>query len=303
MESFQLSFLTSLDALQSTSPSIQPETRVLAVGAVEYGPVLADQPLQFTQLPGTRVELDNLAKRISPQNWRELSGEHVTPDSLLEAIERVELIHLATHAYVKPIVENTIAQKGVGSGAVRLTAEQRSPLLATRMALSGANDPAENTIVTGDRFAATNLSGAKLVVLSACESGVGERVLGEGVFGLQRAFHVAGAKHVIATHWPVSDTDAVQFMDAFYQALLEQSLPPIEALRRAQLSMLEAESQTKASSLRQLARRGITFNFQTNKGPTENAAEDQASESAAPKYGVPQPSKRSTWAAFFLSVD
>jgi CHAT domain-containing protein len=73
-----------------------------------------------------------------------------------------------------------------------------------------------------------------LAVLSVCETGLGDVAGGEGVFGLQRAFHLAGARNVVATLWKVDDTATAALMAVFYRELWEKGQPPIEALRRAQ---------------------------------------------------------------------
>ena len=77
-----------------------------------------------------------------------------------------------------------------------------------------------------------------LVVLSACETGLGTVAGGEGVFGLQRAFHLAGARTVVASLWKVDDTATRKLMRLFYSKLWEQGMPAAEALRQAQLTVL-----------------------------------------------------------------
>jgi CHAT domain-containing protein len=76
-----------------------------------------------------------------------------------------------------------------------------------------------------------------LAVLSACDSGRGDVAGGEGVFGLQRAFHVAGAKNVIASLWKVDDRATAALMNVFYHQLWVAGKPAIQALRRAQLTI------------------------------------------------------------------
>ncbi len=155
-------------------------------------------------------------------------------------------------------------------------------------------------INTGDQLSLADSSDSQLVVLSACESGVGERVVGEGVFGLQRAFHVAGASHVVATLWPVSDDDAVHFMEAFYRALLAERLSPAAALQKAQLSLLQHPSPENLQPARLAARRGILFKTQDEGGDSETTGDAARSDSNNNYYDSPT---RSTWGAFFLSVD
>jgi CHAT domain-containing protein len=74
-------------------------------------------------------------------------------------------------------------------------------------------------------------------VLSACETGLGEVAGGEGVFGLQRAFHLAGAKNVVASLWKVDDQATAALMALFYDKLWRQKKPAIKALREAQLTL------------------------------------------------------------------
>jgi CHAT domain-containing protein len=82
-----------------------------------------------------------------------------------------------------------------------------------------------------------DLSGLELAVLSACETGLGDVAGGEGTFGLQRAFHLAGTRDVIASLWKVPDRPTAALMALFYRNLWDRELPPIEALRQAQLEI------------------------------------------------------------------
>jgi CHAT domain-containing protein len=82
-----------------------------------------------------------------------------------------------------------------------------------------------------------DLSGLELAVLSACETGLGDVAGGEGAFGLQRAFHLAGTRDVIASLWKIPDRPTAALMAEFYRNLWELNLPPIEALRQAQLTI------------------------------------------------------------------
>ena len=92
-------------------------------------------------------------------------------------------------------------------------------------------------IVTAEAIAGLPLQDLELVVLSACETGLGLVGGGEGVFGLQRAFHLAGAHNVVASLWKVDDEATAALMAIFYDQLWRQDKPPIEALRAAQLTL------------------------------------------------------------------
>src|SRR5262249_52775312 len=86
--------------------------------------------------------------------------------------------------------------------------------------------------------AGLRLQGTQLVVLSACETALGEVSFADGVIGLQRSLTLAGARSVILTLWPVSDVTTKDLMVAFYRNLFEKKMTKSEALRQAQLEMV-----------------------------------------------------------------
>src|SRR5262249_7608447 len=96
-------------------------------------------------------------------------------------------------------------------------------------------------IWTALEVAEQDLRGTELVVLSACETGLGESAGGEGLLGLQRAFQVAGAECVVASLWKVDDEATRLLMETFYHNLWNKRLGKLEALRQAQLSLLNGE--------------------------------------------------------------
>ena len=104
-------------------------------------------------------------------------------------------------------------------------------------------------ILTAEEIGTQNLDGVQIVVLSACESGLGKQASGEGLLGLQRAFQSAGARSVVASLWSVDDAATKTLMLAFYTNLWEKKLPKLEALRQAQLTMLR-EYDPQAGQLR-----------------------------------------------------
>jgi CHAT domain-containing protein len=84
-----------------------------------------------------------------------------------------------------------------------------------------------------------------LAVLSACETGLGDVAGGEGVFGLQRAFHLAGTRNIVTSLWRVNDEATAALMALFYHYLWQENLPPIEALRQAQLYLYRHPGKVK----------------------------------------------------------
>jgi CHAT domain-containing protein len=93
-------------------------------------------------------------------------------------------------------------------------------------------------VLTAEEVAALNLSGVEWAVLSGCDTGVGEVRTGEGVFGLRRAFRVAGAKTVIMSLWPVEDKSTRQWMTTLYAGRLTRKLNTADAVRDASLTVL-----------------------------------------------------------------
>src|SRR5262249_12875435 len=128
----------------------------------------------------------------------------------------------------------------------RIGAGARSPLLLSGLVLAGANRKPgaqsetyapDGGIVTAEELVGLPLERLELAGPAGWRTGPGGRAGGEGVFGLQRAFHVAGAANVVASLWQVDDTATAALMTLFYHYLWEEKRPPLEALRQAQLTL------------------------------------------------------------------
>ena len=128
------------------------------------------------------------------------------------------------------------------------------PLVRCGIALAGANYAPKSAfpvphsalvdgLLTGLEAALLNLQGTELVILSACDSGTGEVKIGEGVMSLRRAFRIAGAQTVLASHWKVSDKATSQLMTEFIRRW-RSGEPRAEAWRAAQLSLLHSKEFT-----------------------------------------------------------
>ncbi len=187
-----------------------------------------------------------------------MKGHDATEADLRAAMPGRQIIHLATHGFFAddqvgshiPIDEASqrLMQGSVELKGYRATVTSRNPLLLSGLVVSGANalrsrardaaNPGDDGILTAEEIAMTDLSSAELVVLSACETGLGQTARGEGVFGLQRAFQSAGARTTVTSLWKVDDAATRVLMVEFYRNLLERKKPRLEALRQAQITVL-----------------------------------------------------------------
>jgi len=169
------------------------------------------------RLPGSRAEvlaIARLARQAHPDSYVDTAlGCAAVPSALRRAAtERVELLHIATHARVDA---------------------QRPRLSALALTPESSGEPAVSTFGLLDILALKLNS--SLVVLSACDTSRGRLLPGEGVLGPAQAFLEAGAATVIASYWRIDDQLTSRFMQQFYQHLLLEHMPTAMALRRAQL--------------------------------------------------------------------
>jgi CHAT domain-containing protein len=250
-----------LDRLR-TAPEKSAAKGVLVVGGVNYDATPATpspnprrpsgaQQVHLLALP----YFDHLLKAVTPlaksvnQDICALSGTQADAASVLRVLPAVRYAHLHTHGYfadaavlsILQLDPKIFAQRLSSTGEVRerIGHGAKSPLVLSGLAFAGANRPETpgRGIVTGETLQDLDLSGMELAVLSACQTGLGQAAGGEGVFGLQRALHMAGCRNVVASLWSIYNGSTLVFMEEYYANLWTKKLPPIEALRQAQLSM------------------------------------------------------------------
>ncbi len=181
-----------------------------------------------------------------------LTGDIATEAAFKVLAPGRRILHLATHAF---FLGGSCAEPARGTrGITRLkqastatsAAGDEGLLHLSGLALAGANQRGavslddEDGILTAEEVVALDLSSAELVVLSACDTGVGRVAAGEGVLGLRRAFQVAGAHAIVTTLWPVDDEAARAWMGSFYAAFFARNLGPAESVGEASREVLRS---------------------------------------------------------------
>jgi CHAT domain-containing protein/tetratricopeptide (TPR) repeat protein len=207
--------------------------------------------LAWPPLPGTAKEADAIAALLDhPSVYR---GAQAT-EAALKALHGPRLLHLATHGFFLPDATpaptpppttslfGLTPAVGTSTAATAPTpaAPAANPLLRSGLALAGANalrsGGGDDGILTALEAAGLDLTGTRLVVLSACQTGVGKVTNGDGVYGLRRALVIAGAESLVMSLWQVDDDATQALMTGFYQRL-ERGAGRGPALRDAQRAL------------------------------------------------------------------
>lgn len=180
----------------------------------------------FDYLPGSKKEVTQIGDRLSACGWE--TAVHIdlqATESRFKALSStpVDVIHISTHGYYFPL-KNTEDQQPTDN----IFKMSDDPLIRSGLLFSGANsiwnsgsrvDSMEDGVLTGHEISLMNLSHTRLVVLSACNTAHGDIDFREGVYGLQRAFRMAGAGAVLVSLWDIPDNETTIFMEAFYEQL------------------------------------------------------------------------------------
>ena len=259
-QSFDLVFMDAAYDLLS-QPTVIADGSPLVCSAPDFG----ENPSQtveiakrnFAPLPGAQKEGENITALFEKAGFepRHLTGKSASETLLREALaETPNLLHIASHGFFQESLPGP-AMNGMRGGdfsefqrnQFTVAGQQGSPLPALKhgdpllrsgIALAGANLNAtsksgDDGLLTALEAEGLNLDGTRLVVLSACETGVGSLREGEGVYGLRRAFFLAGARALLTTLWSVDDAATRRFMERFYKLYLDGT-PARQALLRVQ---------------------------------------------------------------------
>jgi CHAT domain-containing protein len=161
---------------------------------------------------------------------------------------------LASHGFFLDgsCIEAASDKRGIVAQPLSPNSQRENPLRLSGFALAGANrhdaQAAEDGILTAEEITALDLRGVEWAVLSACDTGVGEVLPREGVFGLRRAFQVAGTRTVIMSLWSVQDESTRHWMRQLYEARLRHGHATADAVQAASLALLrERRSQLQST--------------------------------------------------------
>ncbi|NOS91986.1 MAG: CHAT domain-containing protein [Cyclobacteriaceae bacterium] len=173
-------------------------------------------------LPGTKVEIDAINKILTVAGFKtSIKQGTEASETNFKSVKGPQLMHIATHGY---FLADADLQGGDALG-VNGESAKNNPLLRSGLILAGAKSKEntdvnlsanDNGILTAYEAMNLDLVGTDLIVMSACETGLGDVKSGEGVYGLQRAFLVAGANAMIMSLWKVDDAATQQLMTNFY---------------------------------------------------------------------------------------
>ncbi|NER85427.1 MAG: CHAT domain-containing protein, partial [Leptolyngbya sp. SIO1D8] len=235
VESYQFRYLTSGRDLMRLENTVASNNPALLVGNPTYGlpgELIAQADTRainfddriFPPLPGTQAEVDLIAPKLpGAQVYTQINAT----EALLKQQSQPSILHIATHGFFEPseATLNPLLQSG---------------LIMAGASADGQSGPNQDGILTALEVTSMNLRGTQLVVLSACETGLGELTPGEGVYGLRRAFVLAGSHSQVISLWKVDDIATQELMVAYYDRLLSGTSRDA-ALRETQLAFLESE--------------------------------------------------------------
>lgn len=228
----------------STELIREPRPAALIFGGINYSTENSSEEV-WSYLEGTKKEGDIISGILKGANYdvTYLSDNKATETYFKENAGRFNIIHLATHGFFfddpnrKRFEE---AKKNIDFGQISFRGTTRSfgvenfvnnenPLMRSGLVLAGANDVWANTVnthpedgvLTAQELTQIDMRKSDLVVLSACETGLGDIRGSEGVYGLQRALKIAGTRFIVMSLWEIPDRETVEFMNIFYNNILK----------------------------------------------------------------------------------
>jgi CHAT domain-containing protein len=220
--------------------------------------------LRFGDLPGARAEVADIARVwamrpgasavVERDDVLVLGRRAASKAAVMDGARGRLVLHFATHGFFldsecRPAPSGTRGVGGIAAmpmGPVNTNRRTQNPLLISGLAFAGANvrtpvrEDRDTGILTAEEVASLDLHGTEWAVLSACDTGLGEIKAGEGVFGLRRAFQIAGVRTVIMSLWSVEDQSTRTWMRALYRERFQKGASTADAVRNASVQVLQA---------------------------------------------------------------
>jgi CHAT domain-containing protein/lipopolysaccharide biosynthesis regulator YciM len=222
-EFYLVQLSTTAKIIDSGTSEIDEIKNATLFGGIDYG----QNSNQWPYLIGTKEELIETENIFANHNvkTKTFSGTDASESAFKNYTSNSQIIHVATHGFFKSNHSDEILKVEKGKkdfargGNTSLMSNKESPLLNTGLVFAGANNTKNTGLLTSMEVSEMDLNKTKLVVLSACETGLGDIKGNEGVYGLQRSFKVAGADYILMSLWKVSDVETKNFMTTFYKNL------------------------------------------------------------------------------------
>jgi CHAT domain-containing protein len=224
-----------------------PDARIAAAFRGSRSACSRFQSMRFEALPASAREAREIVRLWGDDSSASsFTGPAANETTFKQTAGGHRVLHLATHGYFLggdcgSALESPMDGRAPSSSAA---VTRENPLLLSGLVLAGANHreaagPDEDDgILTAEEIATLDLQGTEWAVLSACDTGTGEIRAGEGVFGLRRAFQLAGARTVIMSLWPVDDEAARQWMTALYRHRFVEEKSTARSVNDASVELL-----------------------------------------------------------------
>ncbi|MFH2141624.1 MAG: CHAT domain-containing tetratricopeptide repeat protein [Bacteroidota bacterium] len=242
-------FVTNSKDVITYKDNIQKNTKTASLfGFPNYLKGLDPRDETIPPLPGTKKETETIKNLLKSKSWTvNFFMEDNASEENLKKVKSPYILHIATHGFF--MEKDLFASEGSRSFGLDPSRAYENPLLRSGLLMAGAEKTIQNLntkdnkdnddgVLNAFEAMVLNLDNTEIVVLSACQTGLGDIKTGEGVYGLQRSFQVAGASSILNSLWEVSDEGTQDLMSAFYKYWLESGNKHT-AFRKAQLEIKE----------------------------------------------------------------
>ncbi|HVD97057.1 MAG TPA: tetratricopeptide repeat protein [Cytophagaceae bacterium] len=221
LDEIDIHTLTNTKDLLTLKPVASASKKIVLIGDPDFGQsgIATSRSGQLKRLPGSAEEVKKIATVVNNNNWAgNLYTGAQSTEELVKSTRDAKILHIATHGFFEPDAK----QKENVDEETKNGLSVDNPLMKSGLYLSSASKTSgDDGMLTAYEAMNLSLDNTELVVLSACETGLGVVKNGEGVYGIQRAFRVAGARSIIISLWKVDDIATQKLMVIFYEEWLK----------------------------------------------------------------------------------